>query len=54
MSELIEKKVEKKVEKQPKQYSDSLDIFSREDVIDWKKLEETLKDLSFKDIKNHY
>lgn len=30
-------------------HSDSFDIFSREDVIDWEKLEETLKDLTFKD-----
>ena len=45
MSE-IEKKSVKPAK--PVKRSDSLDIFSREDVIDWEKLEETLKDLSFK------
>lgn len=47
MSEPLKQKSVKPVK--PVHRSDSLDIFLREDVIDWEKLEETLKDLTFKD-----
>lgn len=38
-----------KVTKVVKKSKARSNIFSREDVIDWKKLEETLKDLTFND-----
>jgi len=47
--------IEKKVVVKPIKKRDSFDIFSREDVIDWEKLDETLKDLSIKDTyKNNF